>query len=104
MSPFLFIIISLVNWRITHLLSKEDGPFDIVFFLRKKAGAGFFGNLLDCFYCVSVWVALPFGFYTGNNWKERFLYWLAFSAAACLMEQATGVDKHKNQVTDYKED
>jgi Protein of unknown function (DUF1360) len=104
-SPFLFILTSLVNWRITHLLSKEDGPFDIVFAIRKKAGAGFFGNLLDCFYCVSIWVALPFGLGMGNNWKEKLLYWLAFSAAACLLEQATDAEKNNSHdKPDYKED
>jgi hypothetical protein len=47
-----FIIASLAVWRLTHLLAKEDGPFDIIFLMRQKAGAGFFGSLLNCFYCV----------------------------------------------------
>jgi hypothetical protein len=102
---FSFLMISLVTWRITHLLSKEDGPFDIIFLLRKKAGAGFFGSLLDCFYCVSVWVAFPFGIVTGNNWWEKLLYWWAFSGAACLLEQATTNKKNKEEnIPDYKED
>ncbi|MGG9961708.1 DUF1360 domain-containing protein [Ferruginibacter sp. SUN106] len=102
---FSFLMISLVTWRITHLLSKEDGPFDIIFLLRKKAGAGFFGSLLDCFYCVSVWVAFPFGIVTGNDWWEKLLYWWAFSGAACLLEQATTNKKNKEEnIPDYKED
>jgi len=72
----LFILSILAVWRITHLLGKEDGPFDIVFLLRKKAGAGFFGNLLDCFYCLSIWIALPLGIWLGQTWIEKILMWL----------------------------
>jgi hypothetical protein len=103
MSIFLFVIIALACWRITHLFAKEDGPFNIIYIIRKKAGAGFFGSLLDCFYCVSVWVALPFGLWQGNNWWEKLLYWWALSGAACLLEQGT-LNKNKTDMPDYKED
>ena len=102
---FLFIVLFLVVWRITHLISKEDGPFDIIFHLRKKAGAGFFGSLLDCFYCLSLWIALPFGLYTGHTWMEKVFHWLALSGAACLAEQATTNSKNKTPgKPDYHED
>lgn len=90
---FGFFICTLVVWRLTHLLSKEDGPFDLIYSLRKKAGAGFFGSLLDCFYCVSIWVALPFGLWLGAYWWENLLYWFALSGAACLLEQ---ISSNKN--------
>ena len=61
----------------------------LFYLIRKKAGAGFFGSLLDCFYCLSVWVALPFGMFQDVSWPEKFLYWAAFSGGACLLEQAT---------------
>jgi len=85
----LFILSILAVWRLTHLLSKEDGPWNSIWRIRKAAGAGFFGSLLDCFYCLSIWIALPFGIWLGQNWKEMILYWLALSGAACLLEQAT---------------
>ena len=92
-------------WRITHLFSKEDGPFDMIYAIRKKAGAGFFGKLLDCFYCCSVWIALPFGIWLGNSVAEKLLCWAAISGAACLMEQATMKHENKNNnETDYNED
>ncbi|MFT3979686.1 MAG: hypothetical protein QM687_04395 [Ferruginibacter sp.] len=100
-----FILSILATWRLTHLLSKEDGPFDWVYFLRIKAGAGFFGSLLDCFYCVSVWIALPFGLWLGLHWGDKLLYWAAISGAACLLEQATAKNNSKgNDMPDYKED
>jgi hypothetical protein len=105
MEVFYFVLLSLAVWRITHLLSKEDGPFDIIFLIRKKAGNGFFGTLLDCFYCVSVWVALPIGVWEGQTWKYKLLYWAALSGAACLLEQATASNKNKPpDRPDYTED
>lgn len=102
MDKFSFVIVCLVVWRLTHLLSKEDGPWDIIFKLRKAAGAGFFGSLLDCFYCLSIWIALPFGLWLGLFWWQKILYWLAASGAACLLEKTT--TNKKNNTPDYQED
>jgi hypothetical protein len=102
---FLFVLTVLVTWRITHLFNKEDGPFDIIYRLRKKAGNGFFGKLLDCFYCVSIWIALPLGIGLGTNWWEKIIYWLSLSGAACLLEQATTHSSgNKNKQPEYFED
>jgi len=91
----------LAVWRITHLLAKEDGPFDAVVLLRKKAGSGFWGKLMDCFYCLSIWISLPFGIGLGAVWWEQLLYWFAISGAACLLENIT--DKNAEPFF-YKED
>ena len=55
-----FAIASLAAWRITHLLAHEDGPGDVIYRLRTLAGRGFWGRLMDCSYCLSLWVAAPF--------------------------------------------
>ena len=104
MTTLYLVLFVLAVWRITHLISKEDGPFDIMYIIRKKAGAGFLGKLMDCFYCTSVWVALPFGLWAGDGWPEKLLYWVAISGAACLLEQATAKNNKKPDVPDYKED
>jgi len=85
----LFFIISLAIWRITHLVTKEDGPFNMIYRLRKWAGPGFFGELMDCFYCCSIWIALPFALGTEEGWKNQLIYWLAYSGLACIMEKLT---------------
>ena len=77
----------LVVWRITHLFQAEDGPWDVVVSIRRAAGDGFFGRLLDCFYCVSLWVSLPLGFIIGETAIERALLWPALSAGAILLER-----------------
>jgi len=84
-----FIICTLAVWRITHLLSQEDGPFDTVIKFRKLFGQGFFGNLLDCFYCLSIWIAVPFAILLCNDWLSGIVIELALSGAACLLFKLT---------------
>ncbi len=77
----------LATWRVTHLLAKEDGPADLVVRLRKRLGHSWAGRLMDCFYCLSMWVAAPLAFYVGRGTLDRLLLWLALSGAACLLER-----------------
>jgi hypothetical protein len=80
-----FLLGTLAVWRISHLLAHEDGPFDVVFRLRRKVGQGFFGTLLDCFLCLSLWIALPFAFLTADAWFDRIVAWLALSGGASIL-------------------
>ncbi len=77
----------LVTWRVTHLVVAEDGPWNIVARLRGAAGNGFWGQLMDCFYCSSVWMALPVALGIGEEWRARLLLWPAFSGGAILLER-----------------
>ena len=79
----------LAVWRVTHLLQSEDGPFEVVARLRHAAGRGFWGQLLDCFYCLSLWIAAPFAAVLGADLAEKILLWPALSGAAILLERAT---------------
>jgi hypothetical protein len=84
-----FVLAVLAAWRITHLLSSEDGPWRLSARLRLALEGGFWANLLNCFYCLSVWVSAPIAFWTGAGLKERALLWPAISAAAILLERIT---------------
>jgi hypothetical protein len=79
----------LATWRVTHLLALEDGPWDAVTRLRARLGAGVLGRLMDCFYCLSVWVAAPFALFVARRPVEALVAWLAVSGGACLLERAT---------------
>ncbi len=81
-----FVLTVLATWRVTHLLANEDGPADVVFRARRWLGDGFIGGLMDCFNCVSVWVAAPWALFVSTN----PLIWLALSGAACLLERLGG--------------
>lgn len=87
MEIYWFILGVLSVWRVTHLLQAEDGPWDLVVRLREAAGNGFWGRLLDCFHCLSLWVAVPGAGWLGEGWKERAFLWLALSGGAILLEQ-----------------
>jgi hypothetical protein len=76
----------LAVWRITHLLNAEDGPWEVVVRLRRIAGDGFWGQLLDCFYCLSMWIATPFALCLAVKPSDRVLLWPALSAGAILLE------------------
>lgn len=87
---FYYLILGILAvWRITHLLNAEDGPWDLFVRFRGLFGHGFWGSLLDCFYCLSLWIAAPFAYWLGNDWKERVLLWPALSAGAILAERLT---------------
>lgn len=79
----------LAVWRLTHLLCEEDGPGDLFARLRRALGNGFFGQMLDCFYCLSLWVAAPAAWFLGSSWLDRLFLWLGLSGGAILLERAT---------------
>lgn len=82
-----FILAVLATWRITHLLASEDGPWDLVVRLRARLGRSFAGRLMDCFYCLSIWVAAPIAFFVTRTPMQLVVTWLALSGAACLLER-----------------
>src|SRR5262245_56236915 len=84
-----FVIAALGAWRITHLVAAEDGPADVIVRARARLGDGSIGRLLDCFYCLSVWVAAPMAFIVVRDPLERLATWIALSGAACLFERFT---------------
>jgi len=78
---------ALAVWRITHLLHAEDGPADVLVRFRRALGSGVLGRAVQCFYCLSVWVALPFSILLQPAWRERLLLWPALSAGAILLHE-----------------
>ena len=77
----------LACWRVTHLLAAEDGPFELVLALRLRLGQSLPGRLMDCPYCVSLWVAMPPARLLAADWVGWGLSVLALSGAACLIER-----------------
>lgn len=66
------IVFSVAVWRCSKILTEEEGPFMVFSRLRSKLGCENFGisnqwdslsqicKLLQCPYCLSIWVALFF--------------------------------------------
>ena len=83
------ILGALTTWRLTHLFNAEDGPWQMFVRIRRAAGDSFVGELLDCFYCLSLWIAAPLAVLLGRSWPERLLLIPALSAAAIVVERMT---------------
>ena len=87
MSFYFLVLGILCVWRITHLLNLEAGPGEVLSKFRQWLGPGVFGQLFDCFYCLSLWIALPFAVLIAHAWLERLLLWPALSGAAILLDK-----------------
>jgi hypothetical protein len=81
------VLTVLATWRVTHLLANEDGPADIVFRLRRRLGEGLIGSLMDCFNCLSLWIAAPAALFVSTTPLTWFVSWLGLSGGACLLER-----------------
>lgn len=90
-----FVLCALAVWRLSHLLACEDGPFDLVVRLRQRVGNGFFGRLMDCYYCVTVWIAIPFALLLTHDVITGLVTWMALSGAASALYKA--MDRGRNE-------
>jgi hypothetical protein len=91
-TEFRFICAMLATWRLTHLLNAEDGPFDVVVQLRARMGDSVAGRAMDCFYCLSLWMAAPLALFVSTDLVGWFVAWLALSGGACLLDRVTTRD------------
>lgn len=89
LSGWAFVIASLAVWRVTHLLHAEDGPWDGAVRLRRRLGDGPLGRMVQCFYCLSVWVAVPFVPWITGEPIGALVVWAALSGAAIIIERLT---------------
>ena len=103
MKFYWLVLGALAVWRITHLLNAEDGPLNVLVRLRRFAGDELGGGLLDCFYCLSLWIAAPIAWWLGDAWKERLLLWPALSAASIAIERLTSPDLREPEPALYFE-
>ena len=84
-----YLLLVIAVWRVTHLISSEDGPFDIIIRVRKWVGNSFFGKLMDCFYCLSVWIGFCAAIYVTRDPEMLIVLTLYYSGSAILLEKIT---------------
>ena len=93
----MFVIISLAVWRISSLLAREDGPFDVLARIRAFVGVEYdaesemfgtngFAKGLICVWCNSVWFSAVGAIFIADNVFEWFAYTLAISTVAIMVD------------------
>lgn len=87
MSFYWLVLGVLAVFRATHLLNAEDGPWDILVRLRRRLGPGALGALIDCFNCLSLWLAAPVSYVVASTWREAVLVWFALSGGAIVLQR-----------------
>jgi hypothetical protein len=75
--------------RVLRLLPGVNGPWNLTTRLRDRFGATMPGQWMNCFYCMSLWIALPLAVLTSNGWLGIVVHWLAPPGAACMQEKST---------------
>jgi hypothetical protein len=95
-----FVLASLATFRLSHLITKERGPFAVFERFRNAlpAGRGSAKEWVSCIFCFSlsasalVCLILWLG---GMNlsWEEWVLNWLGFSAVTLVINQALTFQK-----------
>lgn len=89
MTPFEFTLAALAVWRLTHAIVLEAGPANLLLRLRQALRRTPLGAMLGCFYCTSVWVAVPFAAWLETGPMRCTMAALALSGASILALQLT---------------
>lgn len=100
MNWFIFLVGSLVTYRLSLMVSAESGPGRIFKKLRHlPAPRSAAREGLSCLHCESIWWAVPVTAFLW--WRERIeswdapIYWLALSGAAIVIHHAFTEDFKK---------
>ena len=67
-SPIIFIVAALATYRLSMMLTEEEGPFSIFTRLRGRLDPDqktWLGRGVNCIMCVAFWVALPVAVWLG---------------------------------------
>ena len=86
MTPFVFILAVLAVYRLTVLVTHEEGPFGAFAWLREKidpAQKSWLGRGLNCPACVSFWISLAAAWLLGGGVLE----WLGIAGAVIIVNK-----------------
>lgn len=92
MTILLFIASSLFVWRISKIITEEEGPFMVFTRLRASFPSdgkrGWIGRGMYCLWCVSFWVGLFLGLALTTPVFIGPVYGLAMSSVAIVFDAA----------------
>lgn len=97
-----FVLAVLATWRVTHLLASVDGPADLMARFRARLGRGLAGKLMDCFNCLSFWIAAPAALFASRKALDWLFTWLAVSDTMDSEAQREAVCKDQKGYTEVE--
>jgi len=93
----IFVVLALAVWRLSSLIARESGPFDLFTKLRHFLGVRFdeksepiatnsISEGVLCMWCNSIWVGLFASLLISDSIADVVINTLAFSAITILIE------------------
>lgn len=92
------IELGLATYRLTSLLSREAGPFDVFVLFRSWAGVydigpdkqpvTFLGKMVECPYCLGIWVAILLTLLP-ERWTGKLITILAVAGIQTYLQDNT---------------
>jgi hypothetical protein len=87
MTPLTLIVATLAAYRISRMITAEEGPFGAFLWLREhidRDQQSWVGRGLNCILCVSFWVTGAIALVLGATWLE----WLGMAGAIVMWREA----------------
>lgn len=85
----------LACYRLSRLITLDEGPFEIFHKLRVRLGAYDYGPYgeaktslgkgLTCPHCVGVWIGIPLSLYASGIYWYTLLWWLAIAGGSSFL-------------------
>lgn len=87
---FKFALLSFFVWRVSKMITDEEGPFEVFVRFRDRFSQGtWFGRGLRCLWCISFWLGLFIGVWLGpfEDWKWGIIYGISLSTVAIVLDE-----------------
>lgn len=86
MTLWQFALVTLAVYRVSRMITMEDGPLDVFARMRGKIDPNqktWIGRGLNCILCVSFWIALVSALIVSATWIE----WLAIAGVIAVYRE-----------------
>lgn len=80
------ITLAIATWRLSFMITRETGPFEVFRRLRDRFPLG---GLTTCLYCTSIWIAL-LAYVFWDSPARSLIICFAISGVALMLASYTG--------------
>jgi len=79
------LLATLAIHYVTTTITEYSGPFELLERIRDFS-RDYRGINLDCYWCLSLWISLPFALCLTSGWSV-LLYWFGLAGAANVLNE-----------------